>query len=29
MKRLLTVLLAVSALVAGCGRESDTRERGP
>ena len=29
MKRLLTVLLAVSALVAGCSRESDTQERGP
>lgn len=29
MKRLLTVLLAVSALVAGCARENDTRERGP
>jgi len=29
MKRLLTVLLAVSAIVAGCGRERDTRERGP
>jgi acyl-CoA thioesterase-1 len=29
MKRLLTVLLAVSALVAGCGREHDTRERSP
>ncbi len=28
MKRLLTVLLAVSALV-GCAREHDTRERGP
>jgi acyl-CoA thioesterase I len=29
MKRLLTVLLAVSALVAGCGRERDAPERGP
>ena len=29
MKRLLVVLVAVSALVAGCARESDTRERGP
>ena len=29
MKRLLAVLAAVSALVAGCGRENDTRERGP
>ena len=29
MKRLLTVLLAVSSLVAGCSRDNDTRERGP
>ena len=29
MKHLLTVLLAVSVLVAGCGREHDTSERAP
>jgi acyl-CoA thioesterase I len=29
MKHLLTVLVAVSALVAGCGREQDARERDP
>ena len=29
MKHLLTVLFAVSALIAGCGREHDAQDRGP
>jgi acyl-CoA thioesterase-1 len=29
MKHLLTVLLAVSALIAGCGREREAQDRGP